>query len=227
MFEYQLAYLFLNLILLPIWLLLFYKRNDLRHKIILLSFLVGFVGMLSKYWYHTDYWNPLSLFNTYFLIEDFLFGFLIGGIGSVVYEELFGLKFSNRKTRKHHWALFFIFFLGISITISNLLFLNLGINSIYASLIGFMVVGLGFIIFRMDLIKDALISGAACGCILLLSYIILLYFYPLVFSAFWQLHNLSGVSIGKIPIEELFWAFGFGFVIGPMYEFYAGIKLKN
>ena len=70
-------------------------------------------------------------------------------------------------------------------------------------------------------------SGFLCGLIFLIGYLILLTFYPLIFQAFWQLDNLSGIRIGKIPIEEILWAFGFGMVVGPMYEFYAGLRFKK
>lgn len=228
MLEYKFAYLFLDLIGLPIWLFLFINREDLRHKMIFLSFLLGFAGFFATYFYYSrDYWNPLSIMNSPLLVEDFLFGFLFGGIGSVFYEEIFGKKILSRHIRKHNWALFFVFIVGCSSVIFNILFFNLGINSIYAALIGFLIAGLGIFIFRKDLIMDALISGFLCGTILLIGYVIALSVFPLLFDAFWQLNNLSGITIGKIPIEEILWAFGFGMVVGPMYEFYAGLRFKK
>ncbi len=228
MFEYQFAYLFLDLIGLPIWLILFIHRKDLRHKMILLSFLLGFTGFFATHFYYgRDYWSPLSITSSPLLVEDFLFGFLFGGIGSVFYEEIFGKKFSYRHIRKHNWALFFVFIVGCSSVIFNIMFFNVGINSIYAALIGFLTAGLGIFIFRKDLIMDALISGFLCGIILLIGYVIALRAFPLLFQAFWQLDNLSGITIGKIPVEEILWAFGLGMVAGPMYEFYAGLKFRK
>lgn len=211
MLEYKFAYLFLDLIFLPAWIFLFMNRKDLRHKMVILSLLIGFTALISGYVYYVrDYWSPISVINSPFLLEDFIFGFLFGGIAGVFYEEIFSKKFLHRHIRKHNWALFFVFLVGFSAIISNILFFDLGINSIYASLLAFFIAGSGILLFRKDLIIDALLSGFLCGGILFIGYLIMLNFYPLLFQAFWQLDNLSGINIGKIPVEEILWAFGFG-----------------
>ena len=225
--DYHFAYLFLDLCLLPVWLLLFIHRKDLRKEMLVLGFLIGIAGIISEYWYLRDYWHPLTVFNMPVNIEDFLFGLFMGGIGCVFYEELFGKKLSSRKTRKHHWALIFIILAGISFLLLNVLFFYFKINSIYCSVIIFMIVAASFLFFRKDLIIDAVISGFLCGIVLLISYLVLLNFYPELFSRMWYLSNLSGIFIGKIPIEEIMWAFGWGMIAGPMYEFYAGLKFRK
>jgi hypothetical protein len=225
--DYHFAYFLLDLCLLPIWFVLFVHRKDLRHKIMLLGLLIGIVAMITEFWYTQDYWHPLTLLKMPFSIEDFLFGFFIGGISSVFYEELFGKRFSNRHTRSHHWALLFIIFFGISELVLNLLFYYFRVNSIYSSFVAFAMFAFGVIYFRRDLITDAIISGLLCGLVLLGSYLVLLNVYPGLFIKMWYLNNLSGIFIGKIPIEEILWAFSWGMIAGPMYEFYAGLKFKK
>ncbi|RJQ36043.1 hypothetical protein C4559_05575 [Candidatus Microgenomates bacterium] len=228
MLSYQYTYLLANIfIFILFWLPLFFFRKDLRHKMLLLSILIGFFGPLSELWYLQDYWKPLTITNTSIGIEDYFFGFLIGGIGTVFYEEIFGKRFSNRHKRKHNWALIFVFISGLSFLIFNLLFFFLKINSIYASVITFIILALTMILFRKDLWLDAVMSGVLCSFILLICYLLLLTIYPEMFIKMWHLKNLSGLFINKIPIEEILWAFGWGMIAGPMYEFYAGIKFKK
>ena len=45
-----------------------------------------------------------------------------------------------------------------------------------------------------------------------------IYLSPSTIS-WWNLHNLSGIVIGIVPIEEVFFGLGFGCLIGPLYEF--------
>ena len=114
MFNYQYAYLLGSLLFLPIWLILFHKRKDLRKKMLVMSFLLGFVGPITEPFFIKDYWKPFTVTNTSVGIEDYIFVFLFSGIACVLYEEIFGKRISSRKNRNHHWALVFAFLAGIS-----------------------------------------------------------------------------------------------------------------
>ena len=118
----------------PIWLLIFLFRKDLRSEILSTSFVIGVVGILSEFWYTRDYWNPQILVGRNVGIEDFLFGFLIGGITAVIYEVLFGKHFSKRKDRKYNWSWFVIPLLVLFLIILNFSVFMLKINSIYSSI---------------------------------------------------------------------------------------------
>lgn len=101
--SYQYAYLIGNLsILLPVWSLLFYFRKDLQREMLGVSLFAGLAGPLSEFWYLQDYWRPETFTGTLIGVEDFLFGFFIGGIGAVIYEEIFGKRFAGRGDRRHH-----------------------------------------------------------------------------------------------------------------------------
>lgn len=225
--SYHFAYLILNLILATIWFAFFLHRKDLRHKMILLSLLIGFIGPLSEYWYLQDYWRPQTITGTMIGIEDYFFGFFIAGIGSVIYEELFGKRLSNRYNRKHNWALFSVFLGGLGVILFGSLFYYFKINSIYASIIGFLALAFVIIFYRRDLWIDAVVSGLLCGTVLFACYMLLLRPYPELFIRWWMMHHISGITFYKVPIEELLWAFGWGMLAGPMYEFYAGITLQK
>lgn len=83
------------------------------------------------------------------------------------------------------------------------------------------------IYFRNDLFWDSLISGLLLGLFALVSYLIFLALFPQAIQKWWLLHNISGVLVWGIPIEEIMWAFGWGMVAGPVYEFFRGLRFQN
>lgn len=223
--SYQYAYLIGNIaILFPIWLILFFYRKDLRNDILLMSIVLGICGPLSELWYLQDYWNPQTFTGTRIGIEDFLFGFFIGGIASVIYKELFNKHISKQKNKNHHLRFIFAF-IAIAIFIFNILFYIFGINSIYASMVVFLSMASLMYYFRRDLFIDGLASGIFLAMIMFLAYLIFLLIFPEAIHKWWFLHNISGVLILGIPIEELFWAFSLGLVAGPAYEFFIGLRI--
>ena len=228
MISYQYAYLFGNLLILfPLWLFLFLHRKDLRKEILIVSLLIGIGGPLSELWYLRDYWQPETFNGWPIGIEDFLFGFFIGGIASSIYEELFGKSHSKRIDRKHHLSWFIIPVIGFSIFVLNLLIFVFGVNSIYASIVVFVTLALLILYFRHDLLIDSLMSGLLVGVIMFFGYLLFLTIFPEAIHRWWILQNISGILILGVPLEELLWAFGWGMVGGPMYEFFAGLKFKK
>jgi hypothetical protein len=173
-----------------------------------------------------DYWRP-ETFNGWAIgIEDFLFGFFIAGIGSVIYEEIFGKHYAKRKNRQHHWSWFLVPVVALFLFSFNLFFF-LGINSIYASVITFLVIAGVIIYFRRDLLMDSLVSGVLVGAFMFVAYLLYLSVFPEVIHRWWLIDNISGILVLGIPVEELLWAFGWGMVAGPMYEFFTGLKFKK
>src|SRR3989338_6795719 len=100
MVGYQYTYLIGDLILLFVWLILFWWRKDVRKEMLYLSPFFGIIGLLTEYYYIKDWWKPLTITGTAIGIEDFLFGFGIGGICAVIYEEIFKEKIIIRKVGK-------------------------------------------------------------------------------------------------------------------------------
>src|SRR3989344_3622767 len=222
--NYQYSYLIGNLILFVPWLILFAWRKDLRHKIFIMSLIFGLFGPISQLFYLRDYWHP-ELFNGWAIgIEDFLFGFFIGGISCAIYEELFGLKYSKRHIKNHKvWMGYFALVGGVIMLIGNLL---IGFNSIYVSIFVFLIFGMIIIKIRHDLLKDAIISGLLIAAVMFIAYLIFIPMFPGIIQNWWKLNNISGVLILGVPLEELLWAATWGFVAGPLYEFLNGLRFR-
>ncbi len=221
--SYQYAYLFGNLfILFPVWFLLYLHRRDLRVDILIMSLVFGICGPLSELWYLQDYWQPQTITGTSIGIEDFLFGFFIGGIISVLYLEIFNKHISKKRTRNHPTRFFFLFITLIILFVSFYVF---GLNSIYASVITFLALAIFIYHKRRDLFVDQLMSGIFLAGMMFLFYLVFLYIFPDAINRWWFLKNISGVLILGIPVEELLWAFSFGLVGGPIYEFINGFRI--
>jgi len=148
MFGYQYAY-FLGVMTIgfPVWLLLFLLRPDLRHKMIVFGLIGGIAGPISEFFYLRDYWHPITITGWPIGIEDVLFGFFAGGIGSVLYEELFGKHFTQRHKRTEHWIFFIFPLIAVFLLTFDKLFPQWRINSIYASAIAFLLTAI-VIIFK-------------------------------------------------------------------------------
>ena len=79
---------------------------------------------------------------------------------------------------------------------------------------------------RRDLIVDVVGSGVLFGILGFVLYLIYLTLFPNIIEQWWNLKDLSGVLVFGIPLEELLFAFGFGMVAGPLYEFWQGYRLE-
>ena len=104
--------------------------------------------------------------------------------------------------------------IGLLLVLSSLV----GVNSIYASAIAFVVVA-GIIWFqRPDLIQASLIGMLAWILLTAVGYHIILLFWPTIFAEWWLWSNISGITILQIPIEEFIWFSTWGLVGSVVYE---------
>lgn len=216
---YTYSYLIADLGLLLIWFALFLLRKDIRKEMLVMSTLFGIAGIFSQYIYTIDWWRPLTITGTRIGIEDFLFGFWVGGISAIIYEELFKKKLSKRKFKKAFPAyLIILSLLSVGILFGGSFYL-LKLNSFYSSLIAFIFPTLFIWLKRNDLILDSLTTGLLLPIIGLVWFWIPEYFTPGWVQGHWLFQNLSGIIILKAPLEDLIWGFAAGAYIGPLYEF--------
>ncbi|MAH03767.1 hypothetical protein CMI39_03205 [Candidatus Pacearchaeota archaeon] len=228
--SYQYSYLILGILFLIIWFILFIWRKDIRKEMLFMSLLFGFAGLLAEIAYINDWWTPLTITNTSIGIEDFLFGFVVGGIASVIYEEIFKKKIrirrrtKKKKNRKDIRFVFFVLIFAILFFGSHYIFKT---NTFISSLIAF---GSGIIyiyIRRKDLIIDSLVSGFLLLGISLIVYSILELITPGWIQAFWHFKNIPNLIIFNVPIDDFIWYFFAGAFIGPLYEYWQEGKLIN
>jgi len=230
---FRFAYLIGDLIFLSVWGFLFWRRKDLRRQMLVMSLIVAVLGPISEYWYFRDYWRPLLILRPAWPLgglEDVLFGFAIGGVAAVLYENILGKRFSQGAGGKRGW-IGPLFFGGF---IASLLVFNdfLGINSIYASSLGTLLVALIIVVVRPDLFFDSLLSGLFVAMAMFILYYVYSLFWtePWVkLSQVWLLYGTPHVILlaGRIPLTEMIWGICWGIAVGPLYEFWQGCRLKE
>lgn len=97
--SYLYSYLIGDLTLLIVWFILFYFRKNVRKEMLIISLIIGIGGLFAETIYTIDWWQPLTITGTLIGIEDFLFGFAIGGIGSSIYEVIFKKTVKIKKNK--------------------------------------------------------------------------------------------------------------------------------
>ncbi len=218
---YEFAYLFGIGIAFIFWLLFFLLRKDLRKEQIFISFLSTPLGPISQiFWFSNSYWRPEYLFSIKILgvdigVEEALFGFVTGGIGSVIYEVIFRKEVSYGRRRT---------ILAVSIFLGGALLFALlaagGLNPIWASTLALFVTALIMVYFDRDLKSDFLFSGILMLFIAIIIYFFTLSLYPDLVEQFWVAGGLSGITLFRIPAEELTWFVSWGTFAGIFYEFW-------
>jgi len=222
---YQSVY-FIGIIMLGfIWLAFFFLRKDLRKQQLTMSILTTPLAPISQLlWFSKDYWNPkylLLISDIPIGIEEPLFAFFVGGIGTILYEIM--RKRSHQKEKIRSFLTLFL----LLITVGLFLFLkSININTIWASIVALLIGGLLMVIIDRDLIWDAIFSGIFFTLIAFIIYIFLLilYPYPDLSAQMWIREGLSGINIFTIPIEEFIWFFSWGIFSGVIYEFWINVK---
>lgn len=206
-----------------VWMIIYTYSPTTRHEQLQMSLISVPGGPLSEILYLRDYWHPISAFPikigpVHTVVEDLLFAFAFSGIVATLYQ-LFA-----RKELKSNPALGGGMRLACaSVAVASLLLVWFGINSIYATSIGFLVGTIWMVSRRPDLLKPAIASGILVG----LGYFGCLgVFYGLVANIeelsklYWKLDGTSlDIRFVGIPITELIWAFSFGTLFGPLYAF--------
>ncbi len=180
-----------------------------------------------------EYWSPPSLFDlalrTGFDIEALLFAFAVGGLAAVIYEAVFKTRHQpvssseqHEGRHKYHW---FIVVSG-PVLFFALAFFS-GLNPIYSAFIAMFTGGFLILYCRPDLMPKMLVSAFMFGIIYFVSFLFLMFLYPSFVNQVWNIKVLSGIMVFGIPLEELVFAFGFGFLWSGIYEHVTWRKINK
>lgn len=224
---YNAAYLIGTIMFIPLWVIIFLARKDLRKCILFISLLGGISSLLTEAFFVADYWHPITITGWEVSFEDFMFGFFVGGIAAGIYKTLFKKKFAKNlemtlyKKRKTA-ALLLVIYLSF-------VFLNkvLEINSMGAIITVFGVVIFSIMLKRRDMILNVFISGILMASISIVFYFFYTRIFPDIIQKWWYLTKLSGLTLNGIPIEEFLWFYVLGMFTGPFYEFVTGTKFDK
>lgn len=209
------------------------KSREMKHEMLVVSFWTSFLG-LTEPLFVPKYWNPPSLFNlaqtTGFDIESIIFSFGIGGLGFALYMAIFPIthepviprsqRIANRY--KYHLPLLFV---------TPVLFFTLviftAINPIYSAIICLLVGGATTWYCRPDLVGKMLVSALVFLGIYFVYFTLLIGLFPGYVERVWNIPAISGFLLLGIPIEELMFAFAFGFYWSTVYEHFTWKRIPE
>lgn len=231
--EPQFAWLLWSLLLIVIWGIIYVllKNKEGKKEMLTVSLWTSLLG-LTEPLFVPEYWNPPSLFDlahrTGFDIESLIFSFGIGGIAFVLYEWIFHAEHKEISAPVHHashhryhlWAILSAPVIFITLALITTL------NPIYISVIALMVGGFATWYCRPDLKKKMIISAFIFLALYFFYFLTLIAVYPGYVEQVWLLDRISGILIIDIPLEELMFAFSFGFFWSSIYEHFTWKKLK-
>jgi len=223
--DYKYAYMVGNLLLAIIWLTIFVIRKDLRREQIIVGLVAAIAAPLTDYLvFYSDYWRPqyligLNINGVSLGLESPLFGFLIGGISTVIYEAITRKKAVFSKPRNK------LALIVIILNILGTLFLTyIGFNSIWAS-VAMLILGSIYMVYvDRNLIDDMFWSPIILTVIIIALYSLWFWIYPDAYHKFWVVQKMTGIFLGKIPIEEIFWFFSAALFLGILYEFWRNVR---
>ncbi len=217
-----------SLVLIAIWFVLYLllPTGRARQEMFTVSLWTALLGITEPFFVPT-YWLPPSLFDlaarTGFDIESFIFSFGIGGVAIVLYHLLFrtrdiAVPHGERSGRRHRYHLIALMAAPI---IFLVLYFGTSLNPIYSTIIALYLGGFATWYCRPDL-KLKMITSAFLFLALYAAYFfVLIAMAPGYVAAVWNLKVLSGVLVFGIPLEELAFASGFGFLWSSVYEHFA------
>ncbi|KGL58562.1 lycopene cyclase domain-containing protein [Polaribacter sp. Hel1_85] len=220
------AFFYLCLCYMPIWLYVFFKRKDLRKKLVRTSIAGGIVAPFTDYFHFRDYWVPPSILNfKYAYFEDVLMGALIISVVATIYETVFNLKLISYRKEKKLQRIFYAMFIA-SFIIVYILTGVLKINSIFVYSGIYIFYGIIMLYFRSGMIKESLITGLLSWVIQIIFYIPLFTFFsPTYWKKYYLLANTKyDITFLNIPLTEMFYFITIGFTVGIFYEFVSGKK---
>lgn len=186
------------------------------------SFLTALFGLTEPI-FVPEYWNPPSLFDlaqrTGFDIESLIFCFGIGGVGAVLYnaltrKRLLPMSSHERNSPRHR-------FHGVALATPIVVFVALYFlpwNPIYPGIAALLAGGLSGVLCRPELAAKTLTGGALFAAFYLFFLVALEIMAPGYIARVWDLPALSGVMIGALPIEEIWFGFGIGVYWSGVYE---------
>jgi hypothetical protein len=227
----ELVWLGWSLLLLGIWCTVYgaLKEKGSRHEMIVVSAWTSLLA-LTEPLFVPKYWNPPSLFglaqSTGFDLESFIFCWGIGGLAVVLYELFIPVRHVHIQPGSPSYV-----YHPVAIVFTPLLFalmlFTTRLNPIYCAIIALLAGGCLVIAARRDLLRKMLLSALIFLGLYSAYFLTLVIASPGYVQRVWDLRVLSGVSILGIPLEELGFAFAFGFFWSGVYEYALDLRLKR
>lgn len=217
----QFAYLILSGCFGVIWIMLFASFPQTRKIQMSISILAAPLGPVIEWLYFQDYWFPISIWEFSIgplrvLVEDFAFAFFFTGVTGII-AHFTGKKVENFKLKKPIQLIM----IGLISMFLSLPLFRLGLNSIIATSIIFLLIAIEISLLKKDSFRYVLRCGIATAAMMLLIYVII---YQAIanseeiIKSTWLLydHPVLGFRFLNVPVTELVWGFSWGSMMGAV-----------
>jgi hypothetical protein len=224
--NYHYSYLIGALLFGAAWLAVFLFGKRYRAQI-LWGTLISAPLALTSILFIPQYWTPPSLFNLdqrfRVGIEDVLWAAAVGGIASAIGETILRERLAARRKlpRKRHYFPF-----AVLVLVFLLLEFSRHNKTIYNTIISFTVCALIVTFLRADLILTMLAGAFDFTLLYFALFVYFLLLYPDFIQRFYNVPNLLGIYVWKVPIEELLFAASGGTVWSIAYEYVQGYRFS-
>ncbi|OGY89094.1 MAG: hypothetical protein A2927_01760 [Candidatus Komeilibacteria bacterium RIFCSPLOWO2_01_FULL_45_10] len=230
----QYAWFIWSFIILVIWAVVYLslRSKESRKEMLVVSLWTSLLGITEPF-FVPEYWNPPSLFDlaqkTGFDIESLLFAFGVGGLAVIIYERIFRVKHERVSAEEKHQPRhkFHLLALISAPIIFTLLLIFTDLNPIYSTFIALISGGLFTWYCRPDLKKKMIVSAVIFLGIYFVYFLTLIVIYPGYVEQAWNFSVISGTLVVGVPLEELMFAFGLGFLWSSVYEHIKWYKIKS
>jgi len=227
-FENNSTYLIAALITLAGWLVLYWRRKDLRKEMLAMSILFSIIGIfMEAFFWVRDWWRPPLITNTLIGIEDVIFAFGIAGVSAVLYEEIFKKRLSKKKIEESHHGKHLLLVGGLFLVIVGVSHFVLELTSATTWIFAITAPILVMWYLRRDLIANSIATGIILTLMAFVIFAILNLIEPGFVYSWWLFDNLSGIVFLGVPLEDIIWFFTAGAFMGPFYEFWQRRGLKS
>ncbi|MEX0600043.1 MAG: lycopene cyclase domain-containing protein [Rhodothermales bacterium] len=220
----QYPYFLWSLLLVIPWLAVYVRLPDRQSRKHLLTVSLLTAPLVTEPIFVPEYWLPPTLFDlaarTGFDTESLIFSFAVGGLASVGYDVFLvrhrvSIPVEGRRTRRHRYHLPVLLSAPV---LFGILYLATSWNPIYSASLALLVAGMLTWYCRPDLVRSMFATGILFALFYFVFFLTLARFHPLYVEQVWNLGAISGALVAGVPLEELLFAFSFGFLWSSAYE---------
>lgn len=229
MLPLKFTYLFGSSLFFIPWLLIYFKRKDLRKLIIFNSLLFSVLGIVFEYFFWIkDWWHPETITNTRIGIEDLILGFGSGGVASSLYYYVFNKKIITSRLISKQRLLLLIGLVIASLVIFFTLVYIIKFFSFWATITVSLIFYIILASFNKPLIKSSLINGILLDILVIPIFSLMILVTPDFIQKTWFLKNLLGIYPLGVPVEDYVFYFLCGISCFVVYPFlFENVKLKK
>jgi hypothetical protein len=204
------------------WACLYASAPRVRYEMICASLGLAHFGPFLEYWYLRDYWSPQYIWaprigNVLVSAEDYLFGFALAGLAAGIFALARPVSGTETTRRIGSAWLRLQLASGAFVLSVSLLTGMLGMDSVQATLAVCLAGSVW--IFRGH--GSWLPRAAAASCVMAALFWVFyetyfLQLFPTIIDDWWNPAALTGIKLGRVPLEEIAWAAAMGLFIGPL-----------